>query len=143
MPFVVPVHERLAHHVTKQRIPYEHVRNDLPLTTAAYAAFNMTNGFDRAALWLFKSMSPLTPFRNPIASDLVSNDLMDTTDGLAYITKDFINALPGAMGDGAFQRADNIANEAATRGLIAQIPNSRFPNYYDLFENAQSFSSDV
>jgi hypothetical protein len=67
---------------------------------------------------------------------------MDTSDDLAYITKGLSIQFPGVMADGAFARVDNIANEAVTRGLIAQRPpNSRFPNYH-LFENVQPSSAD-
>jgi hypothetical protein len=67
---------------------------------------------------------------------------MDTSDEhLAYITKGLSIQFPGIMADGAFARVDNIANEAVTRGLIAQRPNFRFPNYH-LFENVQSSSAN-
>jgi hypothetical protein len=145
LPFVVAALRRLAFHVT-QRIPYSRVLGDLPDTNLPYAVFNRTNGYAyaRAGLWLFKHMSAFTPFRNPIANDLVRADLMDTTENLAYIIKikDRLATLfPEIMAVGAFARVDNIANEAVVRGLIAQRPGYRFANH-DLFENVQSSSSD-
>jgi hypothetical protein len=144
LPFVVAALRRLAFHVT-QRIPYSRVLGDLPDTNLPYAVFNRTNGYAyaRAGLWLFKHVSAFTPFRNPIANDLVRADLMDTTENLAYIIKikDLATLFPGIMAVGAFARVDNIANEAVVRGLIAQRPGYRFANH-DLFENVQSSSSD-
>jgi hypothetical protein len=66
---------------------------------------------------------------------------MDMSDDLAYIIKDLSIQFPGVMADSAFARVDNNANEAVTRGLIAQRPNFRFPNYH-IFENVQSSSAD-
>jgi hypothetical protein len=94
---------------------YETPRRLMSSSTLSSWTSPLTNGFDRAALWLFKYMSPLTPFRNPIATDLVSADLMDTSDDLAYIIKDLSIQFPGVMADGAFARVDTDKGEDCSR----------------------------
>jgi hypothetical protein len=108
-----------------------------------YAVFNKTKGYDRAGLWLFKYMSPLTPYRNFYGNNVTNADLIDTSDNLALITKceDLAVLFPGIMNVGAFRRVDNIINGAVVTGLITQRPLFRFDSHV-LFENVQRISHD-
>jgi hypothetical protein len=126
-----------------ERIPYSNQPGDLPARTSAYACFNKTKGYERAALWLFKYQSPLTPFVNVYGRDLDNADFINTTDNLALIVKarDLAIFFPGIMDDGAFRRVDNLVNTAVVTGLIVQRPNFRFDNFR-LFENVQRLSAD-
>jgi hypothetical protein len=92
-------------------------------------------------LWLYKYMSPATPYVNANGTYLVNGThLMDTTPDLALITKDLPLFFPGIDAPGVFRRVDNIINEAVTMGTVART-NIVFPNY-NLFENVQTASND-